>query len=124
MDAGPTVGLRADRSSDGPPFRSFLNLAEDRLPRIFEAFEPRAHGESDGLGLGRYIAREIIRAHGGTIDVESDREHGTTSRMHYRAARAKRATIVILAVVEEAVLQVCFDRRNGVLFARRSSSTR
>jgi signal transduction histidine kinase len=29
-------------------------------------------------GLGLYIVREVVRAHGGTVEVESDAEHGTT----------------------------------------------
>jgi len=57
-------------------------IAQERLPRIFEAFEPHPDDKSGGLGLGLYIAREIVRAHGGTIDVESDRERGTTFRIH------------------------------------------
>ena len=32
---------------------------------------------STSLGLGLYIARSIVRAHGGTLDVESSAEHGT-----------------------------------------------
>jgi PAS domain S-box-containing protein len=48
-------------------------------------FEPFCRGSSlrdaaraRGLGLGLYIAREIVRAHGGSIDVESDDARGTT----------------------------------------------
>ena len=46
-------------------------------------FEPMAVGarrrdRSRGLGLGLYITREILKAHGGTIVVRSSASHGTT----------------------------------------------
>jgi signal transduction histidine kinase len=49
-------------------------------------FEPMVQGESDGsarqrstsLGLGLFIAREIVLAHGGAINVSSCEERGTT----------------------------------------------
>ena len=34
-----------------------------------------------GLGLGLYISREIVAAHGGQLDFESDAERGTTFRV-------------------------------------------
>jgi signal transduction histidine kinase len=43
-------------------------------------FEPFRRGEDDGtrgLGLGLYIVDQIVRAHGGTIGVESTAVHGT-----------------------------------------------
>lgn len=36
------------------------------------------HSGSSGLGLGLYIAREIVVAHGGSLDVVSTEEDGTT----------------------------------------------
>ncbi|HYV96895.1 MAG TPA: GAF domain-containing protein [Gemmatimonadaceae bacterium] len=50
------------------------------LPNLFDPFRSTRHGrgQSSGLGLGLYIVREIIRAHGGTIDVTSSEERGTT----------------------------------------------
>jgi signal transduction histidine kinase len=50
------------------------------LPTIFEPFRrgPHATRGSEGLGLGLYIVKEIIRAHGGTIQVRSSADDGTT----------------------------------------------
>ena len=46
-------------------------LAED-LPRVFDRFYRAAKGRTtEGLGLGLYIARLVVEAHGGRIWVES-----------------------------------------------------
>jgi signal transduction histidine kinase len=50
-------------------------IAPDMLPHLFDAFA--GGSASTGLGLGLYIAREIVVAHGGRIDVESSAERGT-----------------------------------------------
>lgn len=55
-----------------------IPIAQDLLPHIFEPF--RRGGSQDprgGLGLGLFIASEIVRAHGGNIRVISN-EQGTT----------------------------------------------
>jgi signal transduction histidine kinase len=50
-------------------------------------FEPFRRGErisrtnSAGLGLGLYISRELVHAHGGAIAVSSDSVHGTVFRV-------------------------------------------
>ena len=45
-------------------------------------FEPMVRGAdrrpSEGVGLGLFIVREIVRAHGGTVAVQSSAETGTT----------------------------------------------
>ena len=49
------------------------------LPKLFAPFKgPRKGTSSTGLGLGLYISEQIIRAHGGTIEVRSTAEDGTT----------------------------------------------
>ena len=49
-----------------------VGIASADLPRIFDRFE-RIHSSNniEGLGLGLYITRQIVEAHGGTISVES-----------------------------------------------------
>ena len=49
------------------------DLAEETLPKIFERFYRGANSVSkDGLGLGLFIAREIIEKHGGNIRASLD----------------------------------------------------
>jgi len=61
-------------------------IPEDDLPRIFEPLcrastsSATSHqaGNDSGLGLGLFIAREIVQGHGGALTVASSREDGTT----------------------------------------------
>jgi two-component system sensor histidine kinase BaeS len=55
----------------GPGFR------DDQLGDVFERFE-RA-GDSQGSGLGLSIARDLVRAHGGTIEAGNDPTAGGAS---------------------------------------------
>jgi signal transduction histidine kinase len=54
------------------------------LPVIFEPFRRGTGATSHprGLGLGLYITREIVRAHQGTIEVESTDDRGTVFTVH------------------------------------------
>ncbi|MBN9681960.1 MULTISPECIES: PAS domain-containing protein [unclassified Corallococcus] len=56
-------------------------IASDVLTRIFQPMQRGAPGmdaATRSVGLGLYIVRTIVHAHGGTIDVTSTREAGTT----------------------------------------------
>jgi signal transduction histidine kinase len=70
-DAGHEIELSV--KDEGP------GIASDRLPRVFERFY-RAHDDRGiaGLGLGLYIAREIVARHHGRIWVESTPGQGST----------------------------------------------
>ena len=53
-------------------------------------FKPQftTHRESDGLGLGLFVSDRIIRAHGGSINVQSVPEQGSTFTVHLPVAAA------------------------------------
>ncbi len=53
-------------------------IPEADLSGIFDRFTQVAGIQGGGLGLGLFIAREIVTGHGGTIDVESAEGKGTT----------------------------------------------
>jgi signal transduction histidine kinase len=48
------------------------------LFRPFRGGAPRQTQAREGLGLGLYIVREIVTAHGGSVTFESTEEAGTT----------------------------------------------
>lgn len=52
-------------------------IAPGRLPGIFERFA-QASSDRGGVGLGLYISRSIVEAHGGRLWVESQVGEGTT----------------------------------------------
>lgn len=62
-------------------------IPEDVLPFIFNPmgrFSQRSvieHGPTEGLGLGLFIASEIVASHQGLIEVESDSVRGTVFRV-------------------------------------------
>lgn len=54
-------------------------IPREQLPYIFDKyFQVSQHARAKGAGLGLAIALEVVEAHGGTIDVDSQPGRGTT----------------------------------------------
>ena len=51
-------------------------VAREHQQRIFEKFYRVPGEKGDGIGIGLYIAREIVRAHRGEMGVESTQDQG------------------------------------------------
>lgn len=60
-----------------------VGIAKQDQERIFERFErTESSAGTSGIGLGLYIAREIVKLHSGKISVESDPGKGSTFIVH------------------------------------------
>lgn len=84
LDATVDVAVGRETGADRPQAVIIVSdrgpgIAPEVLPRIFERFV-RGEG-SNGLGLGLYLARRIVAAHGGALTAESSPGAGTRFRL-------------------------------------------
>jgi phosphoserine phosphatase RsbU/P len=92
---GSTVRLELKLSDDGVTL-TVHNVGTPIPPReqalIFEPFvQLGAAATRDGLGLGLYISKEILQAHGGTLSVESSEAGGTRFTARFPAGDGREA---------------------------------
>lgn len=66
-------------------------IAEGVREHLFDPFRRGTVPARDSLGLGLYIVKQIVRAHGGSIDVRSSAEEGTTFRVQLPRVPPRRA---------------------------------
>lgn len=65
-----------------------IGIDSEALSRIFERFERAIKARNiSGLGLGLYIARQIVQAHGGEITVQSQPGQGSTFTVRLPSGR-------------------------------------
>ena len=85
--SGGTVTLTAENSNGRARISvrdTGIGISKEDLPKIFDRFfqaEGARELRKEGFGLGLNIASEILRAHGGDIQVESELGKGTTFRI-------------------------------------------
>ncbi len=81
--AGARVRVGAEH---GERFATFTvvdtgpGILEDELPHVFEAYWSARQQARQGTGLGLFISKGIVEAHGGRIWIESQAGRGTTVR--------------------------------------------
>ncbi|TIQ08749.1 MAG: HAMP domain-containing histidine kinase [Mesorhizobium sp.] len=69
---GTEEGVELQVHNEGPA------IPRKMLPKIFDRFVQEKPGKAGSMGLGLYIAKEIVVAHGGTIEADSSDAEGTT----------------------------------------------
>ena len=80
-----------------------IGIAPEDQERIFHRYEQATSSRpAGGLGLGLYIARQIIEAHGGTIRVESQPGEGSTFTIDLPKGAATREEGVAWSVPSAA----------------------
>ena len=57
-------------------------IPEDELPFVFDKYRRvRGQGKAEGSGLGLFIVKAVVEAHGGQIEAESTEGEGSTFRI-------------------------------------------
>jgi len=81
MRSGGILRLRTD-ADDAYVTISFIDSGQGISPEeIGQLFQPYFTTKQDGTGLGLMIVQRIVREHGGVIEVESNKDRGTTFRV-------------------------------------------
>jgi signal transduction histidine kinase len=86
---GGSITLGAQRSGENVHFRvqdTGPGIPPALMPHLFDRYWQEKNGDRRGSGLGLFIAKGIVEAHGGRIWVESEAGKGTT--MHFTVPAA------------------------------------
>jgi signal transduction histidine kinase len=87
--AGGTVRIEGARQGDHARFDvvdSGGGIAPEHLPNLFDRFWQASNTSRTGAGLGLFIVKGIVEAHGGQVDVTSVVDQGTRFRFTVPAA--------------------------------------
>jgi signal transduction histidine kinase len=78
-----TITIEAGKAGDQKVFFSVADTGLGMSPDFIEKrlYHPFATTKKKGVGLGLYTCREVVRANGGSIEVDSKEDAGTTFRV-------------------------------------------
>ncbi|MEP6985765.1 MAG: ATP-binding protein, partial [Chloroflexota bacterium] len=83
-----------------------IGIPPEQLSKVFEPFFQATNNTSEeGVGLGLYLAREVVIRHGGDIRVESDASNGTTVIMAFPIQANTEVKILPAPVQQEVVVR-------------------
>ena len=93
VQPGGTLTIEAGYTTSGAPSFSISDTGPGMSRNFIDnrLFRPFATTKKNGIGLGLYTCREVVRASGGTIDVESVEGAGTTFRVVLPSATQRKA---------------------------------
>ena len=78
MEAGGSLHISMENSANGKVKIIFKDTGGGMAPAVKDsAFEPFYSTRERGSGLGLAIVHNIIDAHGGKVEIESERDNGT-----------------------------------------------
>jgi len=82
-NTGGTLTIEAGQTPDGLPTFAVSDTGRGMSSQFIQTrlFRPFATTKKTGIGLGLYTCREVIKASGGSIDVDSVEGAGTTFRV-------------------------------------------
>ncbi len=61
-----------------------IGMTAEQLSHVFEKFYRADHsGHIPGTGLGMVLVKEIVAAHGGRVEIQSEYGVGTTVTLHF-----------------------------------------
>ncbi len=84
MAGEPDGGYRVTVQDSG------IGIAPQDLPKVREPFVQVASAfsrEHEGTGLGLPLVDQILKLHGGSLEIESELGRGTTATIHFPAER-------------------------------------
>jgi signal transduction histidine kinase len=83
------VGVAADGAAEFVVEDTGVGMAADDVPRAFEPFVQfgTSAGAREGTGLGLPLTRQLVEAHGGTIELLSAPGRGTRALVRFPRER-------------------------------------
>jgi signal transduction histidine kinase len=102
---GSAISVVAVVAGDGVEFSvgdAGPGIPAEHLPHVFDRYWQQKAADRRGSGLGLYIAKGIVEAHGGRIRVDSTPGRGTTVHFTLPAAGAPQADDCVVSPTAEA----------------------